>query len=71
MMETYELRYFAQDLKCEHCAARLKKALLDVDGVTSVTITPETKMVIVLFALPATPEALEAAAADAGYPLTR
>lgn len=70
-MDSYGLRFYAQDMQCEHCAARLKKALLAVEGVTEVGITLENKMVIVLFAHPATPEQLYAAAEEAGYPLTR
>lgn len=58
-------------MQCEHCAARLKKALMDVEGVTDVDITLENKMVIVLYALPATPEQMYAAAEAVGYPLTR
>jgi len=58
-----------ENLTCATCPISVKKAMMRVEGVTSVDIDYQTKTAVVTYdpAL-ATPEAIAAASADVGYP---
>ncbi|MGR3321197.1 MAG: heavy metal translocating P-type ATPase, partial [Pseudooceanicola sp.] len=55
-------------MTCAGCAARAQRALAAVDGVTEASVNYATGKAQVHYDAPATPDALENALSDAGYP---
>lgn len=54
-------------MSCEHCVARVKKALLAVDGVTEVTVDLGAKSATVTADEGVKTDSLKIAVEDAGY----
>ena len=63
--------FSVENMTCATCPISVKKAMMRVEGVTSVDIDYETKTATVVYD-PAltTPEAIAAASTDVGYPAT-
>ena len=55
-----------EGMMCEHCAARVRKALKNVEGVSSAVVSLEEKKATVVFE-GSDPSALSAAVEAAGY----
>ena len=55
-----------EGMMCEHCAARVRKALENVEGVSSAVVSLEEKKATVVFE-GCDPSALSAAVEAAGY----
>ena len=55
-----------EGMMCEHCAARVRKALENVEGVTSAEVSREDKKATVVFE-GSDPSSLSAAVEAAGY----
>ena len=56
-----------QDMTCGGCASSVRKAVSQLQGVSSVSADPQTKDVVVEAAPEVTREAVVAAIQDAGY----
>lgn len=59
-----------EGMSCEHCAARVEKALSAVEGVQKVEVKLKKKCAVVHGAQPLPPQALKTAVEDAGYTVT-
>ena len=59
-----------EGMMCNHCAAHVKNALANVDGVQSVAVSLENKNAIVTLSRPVSDEALSKAVTDEGYEVT-
>ena len=55
-----------EGMMCEHCAARVRKALENVEGVSSAVVSLEEKKATIVFE-GSDPSALSAAVEAAGY----
>ncbi|MDR2142766.1 MAG: copper ion binding protein [Treponema sp.] len=56
-----------EGMSCDHCVAHVTKALEEISGVSSVTVSLKDKNAVVEHAGGVGPEALKAAVAEAGY----
>ena len=56
-----------EGMSCGHCAARVKKALEDVDGVTQAEVSHERKNAVVTLSRDVPNEALKQAVEAQGY----
>jgi len=62
------VRFQVEGMTCASCVGRVEKALAAVGGVSSAVVNLATGQATVQFADPATPDLIQAASADAGYP---
>lgn len=61
--------FFAPDISCGHCVARVETAVGDVAGVEQVAANVDSKQVAVTYDAAATsPLVIRTALAEAGYP---
>ncbi len=58
-------------ISCGHCVHTIQTEVGDLEGVTSVTASNETKQVEVSFDAPATEEAIVALLAEINYPVAK
>lgn len=65
------ITYYVPDISCNHCVHTIKAELIDMEGVKSVEVVLETKMVTITYESPATPEKIEALLAEINYPAER
>ncbi len=56
-------------MSCASCVGRAERSLLAVPGVVSATVNLATEAAQVVYRLPATPEQMAGALAEAGYPV--
>ena len=56
------------NISCMHCVHTIKTELSDLAGVQSVEADQDTKLVLVKFDAPATPDQIEALLAEINYP---
>jgi copper chaperone CopZ len=62
--------YTVPNISCGHCVHTIQSELREVQGVTRVEVTQETKRVAVDFEPPATDEGIRTALAEINYPVT-
>jgi copper chaperone CopZ len=55
-------------ISCGHCVHTIQNEVSELPGVTSVKADQKTRVVVVDYAPPATPEAIEARLAEINYP---
>lgn len=65
------VKYYVPDISCNHCVHTIKTELIEMEGVKGVEVDLETKMVMVIYDSPATPEKIEALLAEINYPVER
>lgn len=68
-MET--ITYKVPGIHCHHCVHTIKMELSDMDGVQSVDVNGESKMVSIQFESPATTEKIEQLLQEINYPIDK
>lgn len=68
-MNTLTLK--STDIHCDGCAASIKRALMEIAGVTDVQVEVETQTVRIEFEEPADKQRIESAMDDAGFAITQ
>ena len=56
------------NISCGHCVHTIQNEVSELAGVQSVKADPKTRVVVVAYDSPATPEAIEARLAEINYP---
>jgi copper chaperone CopZ len=59
------------NISCGHCVHTIQTELAELDGVTKVEASAETKLVTIAYEAPATIEAIEALLAEINYPVQK
>lgn len=59
------------NISCGHCVHTIQTELAELDGVTKVEASGETKLVTIAYEVPATIEAIEALLAEINYPVQK
>jgi copper chaperone CopZ len=65
-----EKKLLVEGMMCKHCAARVEKALNQVEGVTATAIDLDAKSATVTLSAPVEDGVLSAAVVGAGYQVT-
>jgi Cu+-exporting ATPase len=65
-----EKKLTIEGMMCKHCAARVEKALNQVEGVSATAVDLEGKSATVTLSAPVDDGVLTAAVTDAGYQVT-
>jgi copper ion binding protein len=68
-MQTVE--YQVPAIHCKHCVMTIKREVGELNGVTAVDGSLETKKVLITFEPPATQQSIEAFMAEIGYPVKK
>lgn len=61
-------KFSIPNISCGHCVMNIKRALTEVDGISSVEGTPEEKTITVEWASPATIEKIKSTLKEINYP---
>lgn len=61
------ISFTSADIHCDSCAAGIKAALADVEGIQEVQVDVDAKRVEVRFSEPASKDEIRRAASEAGY----
>lgn len=64
------VKYYVPGISCMHCVHTIQTELADVEGVHSVTADQASKMVEIVFDVPASEEKIKALLAEINYPVT-
>jgi len=62
---------FVPNISCGHCVHTIQTELAELDGVTKVEASGETKLVTIEYEAPATIEVIEALLAEINYPVQK
>lgn len=63
--------FYVPSINCNHCVRTIQNELSELEGVNSVTADADKKEVVVQYALPATPESIEALLNEINYPVKK
>lgn len=63
------VKYFVPNISCKHCIHTIQTELSELAGVHSVKADVETKMVEIVFEVPATEESIQKLLAEINYPV--
>lgn len=64
-----DVSYKVQNINCEHCSHTIKMELMELEGVKTVEVDVESKIVTVNFELPATLSKIETLLNEINYPV--
>lgn len=56
------------NINCEHCVHTIQTEVVELEGVTEVRASPDTKTAVVTFDAPATEAAIRSLLAEINYP---
>ncbi|MCS6994161.1 MAG: heavy-metal-associated domain-containing protein [Anaerolineales bacterium] len=63
------VKYSIPNISCGHCVHTIQTELIELEGVTDVRASAETKSVVVTFEPPADEEKIKALLAEINYPV--